>query len=143
MAHRKNRHAAELSRLGSQKGGRARARALTSPERSRIARRAAAARWGKPRYDERQLRALCERHGLTTLYLFGSILRDDFGADSDVDVMVEFAEAPSFEEYLNIQEELEAIFGRKVDLVTKQAVETNPSATRRESILRTARLIHG
>jgi uncharacterized protein len=142
MAKVKNRHAAELSRLGSHKGGRARAQALSASQRSRIARRAAAARWGKPRYEEAEVRRFCERHHLEKLYLFGSILRDDFAPDSDVDVMIEYAAAPSFAEYVAMHEELEEIFQRRVDLVTRRAVEASASPSRRNAILSTATVVY-
>jgi uncharacterized protein len=143
MARPKNRHAAELSKLGSGKGGRARAAALSPEARARIARRAAAARWGKPRYEVDRLRELAQRRGLKRLYLFGSILRDDdFGSDSDVDVMIEYDQVPSIAELIELREELEAIFDRDVDVITRGAVEAMPSATRRHAILSTAKLIH-
>ncbi len=141
-AAKKNRHAAELSKLGSQKGGRARARALSAAERAAIARRGAAARWDKPRYDEARIREFCGRHRLRKLYLFGSVLREDFRRESDVDVMIEYGQVPSFREYVAMQAELEAMFGRRVDLVTRRAVEASPSATRKREILSTAKLIY-
>lgn len=142
MAKPKNTHASALSKLGSRKGGRARASALQPEERSRIARRAAAARWKKPRYEEERLHDFCRRHGLARLYLFGSILRDDFGASSDVDVMIEYDEVPSIAQLVQMQEELEAMFGRKVDLLTRGAVEAIPSSTRKEAVLSSAKLIY-
>jgi predicted nucleotidyltransferase len=62
---------------------------------------------------------LCRRHRIRRLALFGSILRDDFGPDSDVDVLVEFepGATPGFG-FVGIQEELAEILGRKVDLNT-------------------------
>lgn len=83
-----------------------------------------------------------KRHRLRKLYLFGSILRDDFGPSSDVDVMIEYDETPSFAEYVAMHEELEAMFGRRVDLVTRAAVAASPSPTRRDAILSTAKVVY-
>jgi predicted nucleotidyltransferase len=64
--------------------------------------------------------ALCRRHGVRRLELFGSILREDFDVSrSDVDILVEFdpAVAGSFANYLELKESLQGLFGRPVDLV--------------------------
>lgn len=61
----------------------------------------------------------CRRHGIRRLSLFGSVLRDDFRADSDVDVLVEFqpGRTPGWE-IIDIEDELSALFGgRKIDMV--------------------------
>lgn len=65
------------------------------------------------------LRAICLRHKIRKLSLFGSVLRDDFGPDSDVDVLVEFqpGHTPGWE-IVDIQDELSNLFGeRRVDMV--------------------------
>lgn len=66
-----------------------------------------------------ELSAFCRRHHIRRLSLFGSILRDDFQADSDVDVLVEFApdHIPGLS-FFDMQEELAAPLGRDVDLHT-------------------------
>ncbi len=62
---------------------------------------------------------LCRRHRIQRLAVFGSILRDDFGAESDIDVLVEFepGSTPGFG-FVGIQDELAEMFGRSVDLHT-------------------------
>src|SRR5437762_3013093 len=67
----------------------------------------------------------CRRWGVKEFALFGSVLRDDFRPDSDVDVMVTFEESshPTLFEFAEMQEHLAAILGRKVDLVTRSGVE--------------------
>ncbi len=62
---------------------------------------------------------LCKRHHVRRLALFGSVLRDDFRPDSDVDVLVEFepGKTPGFG-FITIQDELSDLLGRKVDLNT-------------------------
>ena len=87
--------------------------------------------------DRGVIAEFCRRHHIQRLSLFGSVLRDDFRPDSDVDVLVEFEPDAviGLFEYLDAQEELESIFGRPVDLVERSALE-NPF--RRREILRTA-----
>ena len=70
-------------------------------------------------YAPEALAAFCRRHHIRRLSFFGSVLRDDFGPDSDVDVLVEFAPGctPGLE-IVDIQEELSGLLGgRKVDMV--------------------------
>ncbi|MGB9674154.1 MAG: nucleotidyltransferase family protein [Anaerolineales bacterium] len=65
--------------------------------------------------------AFCERHGIRWFAIFGSILREDFRPDSDVDVLVEFktSHIPTFFDLVEMEQELSALFGgRKVDLHT-------------------------
>ena len=72
------------------------------------------------RIDEPAVTAFCKRNHIRRLALFGSVLRDDFGPESDVDVLVEFepGHVPGFA-FFDLQEELAAILGRRVDLHTK------------------------
>lgn len=62
----------------------------------------------------------CERHHVRRLALFGSVLRPDFRADSDIDILVEFepGQTPGLA-FFTMQEELSALIGRKVDLNTR------------------------
>jgi len=68
---------------------------------------------------QEELAAFCRRWKVRELALFGSILRDDFGPDSDVDVLVEFepGQVPGLG-FFSMEEELGRILGRKVDLNT-------------------------
>ena len=70
-----------------------------------------------------QIAAFCRRHHIRRLSLFGSVLRDDFRSDSDIDVLVEFepGHTPGFA-FISMQDELSQILGRKVDLNTPQCV---------------------
>ncbi|GAB4137563.1 MAG: nucleotidyltransferase family protein [Cyanobacteria bacterium J069] len=68
-----------------------------------------------------KIAALCDRWHIEKLALFGSVLREDFAPDSDVDVLVEFEDGftPGFFKLYQIQEELSELFGkRSIDLVT-------------------------
>ncbi len=92
-------------------------------------------------YDGPSLADFCRRWKVVELSLFGSVLRDDFRPESDVDVLVEFeAGAPwSYWDWGAMTEELTAIFGRPVDLVEKRSV-ANPY--RRRHILANRRVLH-
>ncbi len=70
--------------------------------------------------DRSAVRAFCQRHHVARLALFGSALRDDFGPDSDVDVLVEFqpGHVPGLD-FVSMERELSGLLqGRRVDLVT-------------------------
>lgn len=69
--------------------------------------------------DRRRLAEFCRRHHIRRLAFFGSVLRDDFGPDSDIDVLVEFepGHVPGLG-FFSMEEELSRILGRKVDLNT-------------------------
>ncbi len=70
--------------------------------------------------DQQKIAAFCRRNHIRRLSLFGSVLRDDFAPDSDIDVLVEFepGHVPGLA-FFEIEEELSHLFGRKVDLNTK------------------------
>ena len=93
------------------------------------------------RFDRQKIAELCRRYGVAELALFGSVLRDDFLADSDVDVLVSFApEAhPSLLELVELREDLKDLFGREVDLVERDGLR-NPF--RRRAILSTAEVVY-
>ena len=70
-------------------------------------------------FDAEKIAEFCRRHGIVRLSLFGSILRDDFRPDSDIDVLVEFdGPSPSLLDLGGMQVELTEMFGRFVDLKT-------------------------
>src|SRR5687767_8613886 len=75
-----------------------------------------------------EIQAFCQRWKLSELSLFGSVLRDDFRPDSDVDILVTFAEDASWGlfEIFDAQKELAQILGRNVDLVERRSVEESP-----------------
>lgn len=70
-----------------------------------------------------QLAALCRLNHVRRLSLFGSVLRDDFGPESDVDILVEFepGRTPGLA-FFRLEEELSALFGRRVDLNTRASL---------------------
>lgn len=97
---------------------------------------------GKVQIDipREKIEELCRRHRIHKFSLFGSVLRDDFRPDSDVDVLVEFdpnAKLSLFD-LVYIEEELAALLDRKVDLVEADTIR-NPF--RRAEIMRTHEVI--
>ena len=66
---------------------------------------------------------VCTPYGVRSLDLFGSIARGDSGADSDVDLLVEFDRPVGLFQFFRVQRRLEAIVGRPVDLVMKDAIK--------------------
>ena len=88
-----------------------------------------------------KIKAFCLKYGVEEISLFGSVLRDDFGPESDIDVMLKFARGHgfTFENTPDILAKLEAIFGREVDVIEKGRIR-NPF--RRHAIMSGYRVIH-
>lgn len=86
----------------------------------------------------------CRKWKVHEFALFGSVLRDDFRPDSDVDVLVDFK--PDARRSLfhlgAMVDELQNIFGRKVDLLTKKAVEQSRNYIRRKEILSSVEVVY-
>jgi uncharacterized protein len=74
-----------------------------------------------------RIEEFCRKWHVTEFALFGSVLGDDFGPDSDVDVLVTFEPGvrPTLDHWLDMEDELAAEFGRRVDVVEKLRIE-NP-----------------
>lgn len=89
--------------------------------------------------DQSAIASLCQEYHILKLALFGSVLRDDFRLDSDVDVLVEFApgHTPGFG-FIDVQDRLSEIIGREVDLNTPGFL----SRYFRDRILAEARVIY-
>ncbi len=91
--------------------------------------------------DEVSLQELCRRNGIRRLALFGSVLRDDFGPESDVDILVEFevGSTPGLIRLARMELELETLFGgRNVDLRTYGGL----SRYFRDEVRKTAELVY-
>ena len=88
---------------------------------------------------DKKIAEFCRRHHIRRLALFGSVLRDDFTPDSDVDILVEFepGRTPGLE-FFTIQDKLSDVLGRRVDLYTFIGVENSRNWILREEILNTA-----
>jgi len=98
----------------------------------------------KIKVSKNRIADFCARWNVTEMSIFGSSLRADFRPDSDVDVLVSFAPQAnvSLFDMVHMQDELKAIFGREVDLVSKRGVETSRNYLRRKAILESAEVIH-
>jgi predicted nucleotidyltransferase len=94
--------------------------------------------------DYARIREYCQKWNIREMSLFGSVLRDDFRPDSDVDVLVTFAPDARYGlfQLSRMQRELKAILGRDVDLVERSEVETSDNPIRRRSVLQTAQRIY-
>ncbi len=88
-----------------------------------------------------QIEAFCRRFGVAEFALFGSVLREDFEADSDIDVMLQFLPGRgfTFENTPDIQDELQRIFNRPVDVIEKGRVR-NP--IRRKAIMSSYQVVY-
>ena len=88
---------------------------------------------------QEEITAFCQRNHIRRMALFGSVLRDDFTPESDVDVLVEFEpdQTPGLE-FVTMQDELSKILGRQVDMYTFKGVESNRNWLLREEILNSA-----
>jgi predicted nucleotidyltransferase len=98
----------------------------------------AASAMSSPRFPQHEIALFCRRHRITRLSLFGSVLRDDFREDSDVDVLVEFERGVrvGLLALSAMERELSDIVGRKVDLRTPEDL----SRYFRDEVLRVARV---
>ncbi len=88
--------------------------------------------------DKTKIAEICRRHHIRKLSLFGSVLREDFGPKSDVDVLVEYQpnQAIGFE-FFDIEKELSTLFGgHPIDLITEKYL--NPRL--RDRVLKTAEI---
>ena len=94
-----------------------------------------------PIIPKTKIAACCRRHHIHRLDLFGAVLRDDFGPDSDVDVLVTFEDQArwSLYDWVDMIDELELLFHLKVDLVDKEGLR-NPF--RRHNILNSRMVIY-
>lgn len=91
-----------------------------------------------------EIAIFCERWGVLTLALFGSVLRDDFKPDSDIDVLAEFKQEMhhTLLDLARMEEELQAILGREVDLVERADIVQSRNYIRRKAILESVETIY-
>lgn len=96
-----------------------------------------------PGIKNKELKSLCDKHNVDTMYLFGSALTNDFKSTSDIDFLVKFKPgnlSGYFDNYISFKEKLKNLFGREVDLVEEQTLK-NPILI--NSINRNKELIYG
>jgi predicted nucleotidyltransferase len=84
------------------------------------------------------LAELRRRFGITSLRIFGSVARDEASADSDVDILVGYAEPPSFLEFMRLKGHLEDILGAKVDLITESGLKERARPSVEKDAIRVA-----
>ena len=91
-----------------------------------------------------KLTAYCKRWQILELALFGSVVRDDFGPESDVDVLVRFDAKTrhTLFDLSRMQDELTMLLDRQADIVERDAVERSPNYLRRRAVLRSAETIY-
>jgi predicted nucleotidyltransferase len=92
----------------------------------------------------KRLAEFCRRWKVSELAFFGSVLREDFRANSDIDLLVSFSPKAkiSLFDLVRMQNELKEIFGREVDLVERRAIEKSENYIRRKSILSDTKVIY-
>ena len=91
-----------------------------------------------------KIKEFCDRWKISRLALFGSVLRNDFHSQSDVDVIVDFERNLHYGlfDLVVMEDELKAIFNRDVDLVTRKGIANSRNYLRRENILNSAQTIY-
>ena len=89
-------------------------------------------------FDTERLAAICAKHDVRSLKLFGSVLRGEDTPDSDIDFLDEFEGEKSLFDLVGLEEELELLFGRDVDVLTA------PSLSRyiRDEVVQAARPVY-
>jgi len=94
--------------------------------------------------SEQEISGFCQRWRIAEFALFGSVLRDDFDAESDLDILVAFAPDADWSllDHVKMEQELEAVLGRKVDLLSRRSVERSHNWLRRREILDTAEVVY-
>jgi len=97
-----------------------------------------------PELPRDRLTDFCQRWQITELALFGSILRNDFRPDSDIDLLVTFAPTAHWGllSHVRMERELSQMLNRPVDLIEKAAIQESPNWLRRNEILQTAQTIY-
>ena len=91
-----------------------------------------------------EVAAFCKRWAVSELALFGSVLRDDFGSGSDVDVLVTLDEKArhTLFDLDRMEQDLRSIFGHDVDLVSRRGIERSRNQGRRRAMLESAQVIY-
>ena len=91
-----------------------------------------------------RLASFCRAHGIARLALFGSALRSDFDPESDIDLLVDFApgRTPGLLGLADMEMDLAAMLGRKVDLVPRGGIEESRNYIRRKAILDSAKTLY-
>lgn len=101
---------------------------------------------GKVRIDipKEEIAMFCKKWEIREFALFGSVLRDDFRSNSDIDVLVTFSEEAKHTlfDLVHMENELKQIFGRGVDIVSRRGIESSRNYIRRNAILNSAEAVY-
>jgi len=91
-----------------------------------------------------KLSAFCQKWKIQELSLFGSVLRDDFGPESDIDILVTFRKDAKHTlfDLVHMEDELKDIFGREIDVVSRRGIESSRNYLRRSTILNSAEIVY-
>jgi uncharacterized protein len=90
-----------------------------------------------------QLAVFCQRWNVTELALFGSIVREDFRSDSDIDMLITLSPNHTWGlEIIQMRDELADLCNRSIDLLTRQSIEQSRNSLRRREILESAEVIY-
>lgn len=98
----------------------------------------------KPRVDPRRLARICKKHHIKRLSLFGSVVRDDFGPQSDVDILYESeaGQLDTLSSFTAASDAFADLFGRRVDFIERSLIENSKNRLRRQSILEDERVVY-
>lgn len=96
------------------------------------------------RLPEKEIAAFCRKWDLREFSLFGSALTERFHEESDIDVMISFRERSgrSLFDLVRMQQELREIFGRNVDILTREGIENSSNPIRKKAILDSAKVLY-
>jgi len=94
--------------------------------------------------DQSRIEEYCRKWKISEMSLFGSALRDDFTPDSDYDFLVKFAPEAEWSllDHVRMEMELKELLGRKVDIVSRRAIEQSRNWIRRNAILESTEVIY-
>jgi uncharacterized protein len=94
--------------------------------------------------DQMKIAAFCQKWQITELALFGSVLREDFRPESDVDVLVTFEDPKNLRlrDLLAMEDELGLILGHEIDLIEKDCIVRSENYIRRRHILNSAQSVY-
>ena len=93
---------------------------------------------------QKEIDSLCRKYNFKELSIFGLFLRDDFNEKSDIDLLYTFHDNNKYGlfDIIRIKKELENIFGRNVDFVSRKAVERSRNIYRKKAILKNTKVIY-
>jgi hypothetical protein len=94
--------------------------------------------------QEEKLKEICRNYSIKELSMFGSILRSDFDSGSDIDLLIEFEPDMriSLFDIVDLKKEFEKLFGREVDIVTKNAIKRSRNHLRKKNILENYKVVY-